>query len=271
MVKLKTENPDSFADFVEIIENLQSNKDHSIWYRGCGNHSHQLLPTLYRHRKIKTLAGFSGLENGLITRFRQRSVPFHNRNLTDDWDLLFFMQHYGVPTRLLDWTENPFVAFYFAVMSAPFTVTPKGTVSYSSSSAIWILDPVAWNRHALRHQSFDGTVLAPGDDPIKAYKPNQSYSGMNQFAVAIYGAHNSPRIVAQRGVFTIFGQNLNPMEQTFAKERFPKDSLIKVVLKRQLLKKMRSSILNNGVTESVIFPDLDGLAREMRRLYNFEG
>ena len=39
------------------------------------------------------------LERQLMVRFRQRSIPLHNRVLTDEWDMLFFMQHYGVPTR----------------------------------------------------------------------------------------------------------------------------------------------------------------------------
>ena len=47
----------------------------------------------------------------------------------DEWNMLFFMQHYGVPTRLLDWTENPLIALYFAVMSSPFTVETKKDAS----------------------------------------------------------------------------------------------------------------------------------------------
>lgn len=48
-----------------------------------------------------------------MIRFRQRSIPFSDRSLQDDWEALFFMQHYRVPTRLLDWSENPFISFHF--------------------------------------------------------------------------------------------------------------------------------------------------------------
>ena len=64
---------------------------------------------------------------------------------------MFFMQHYGVPTRLLDWTENPFVAIYFALVSMEDIK--------NVDAAIWMCDPVAWNRAALEHISFNGAVL----------------------------------------------------------------------------------------------------------------
>ena len=58
------------------------------------------------------------LEKLLLARFQQRSIPFHSRSLADSWEWLFFMQHYGVPTRLLDWSESPLMALFFAVTLA---------------------------------------------------------------------------------------------------------------------------------------------------------
>ncbi|OFV95375.1 MAG: hypothetical protein A3H28_02230 [Acidobacteria bacterium RIFCSPLOWO2_02_FULL_61_28] len=208
-----------------------------------------------------------------MTRFRQRSIPFLTRGLADDWDMFFFMQHYGVPTRLLDWTENPFIGFYFAVMSSPFSVKMKAgkpVLSFSSDAVVWVLDPVEWNVHALRHQGFDRGVLTPSDEALQSYKPLTQFSDMNVQPVALYGAHNSPRIVAQRGVFTIFGQSTKSMEDTFESERFPTNCLIKVVLERSFMAVMRASILNHGITESVVFPDLEALAKEIKRNFEFE-
>jgi hypothetical protein len=105
---------------------------------------------------------------------------------------------------------------------------------------------------------------------LKGYQPAPSFSGMYNHPVALYGSHNSPRIVAQRGVFTIFGQSCVPMEKAFVSGLFPRNSLIKVVLKKNVLKEMRSAILAYGVTESVIYPDLDGLAKEIQRFFGFE-
>ena len=142
-----------------------------------------------------------------MTRFRQRSIPYHSRSLTDDWDTLFFMQHYGVPTRLLDWTENPLIALHFALMGASMRPTKSGKPAFASNAAVWVLDPVEWNRHALRHVSFEGGVLTPDDEVLKGYRPIPKFAGMHNQPVALYGAHNSARIVAQQGVFTIFGRD----------------------------------------------------------------
>jgi len=253
-----------------MVERLQGKHEFPLWYRGAGRAKYGLLPTLYRHNTITSVDHIARLESQLMTRFRQRSIPLHSRSLSDDWDALFFMQHYGVPTRLLDWTENPFIGMYFAAMSAPCVPSASGQPRFSEDAAVWILDPVAWNRHSLSHTSYDGEVLAPGDESLKGFKPAPSFTSMNKHPVALHGSHNSPRIVAQRGVFTIFGQNTKPMEKVFADEKFPNDCLIKVVLKRSRICDFRRSVLMYGVCESVVFPDLDGLAKEIRRNFGFE-
>jgi hypothetical protein len=270
MPAIRVEKPTSFTEIVNLVDSLQRDKETSLWFRGCSRTDYELLPSLYRHPTRNNIDDIARMEKELITRFRQRSIPFHNRPLTDDWDTLFFMQHHGVPTRLLDWTENPFFGLYFAVMFAPHEFTSKGHLRFSQAAALWILDPATWNQHSLHHQSYEGGVLAPGDDALNGYRPTPSFSGMYNHPVALYGAHNSSRIVAQRGVFTIFGQNTHPMEKVFVKEAFPKDSLIKVILSRKALPQIRKSLLNNGITESVVFPDLEGLAKEIKRMFGFE-
>jgi hypothetical protein len=258
----------TLPEYLQIVEKAGLTRP-SLWYRGCGSASYELLPSLYRHERLKTPDELANLERQLMTRFRQRSIPYHSRALTDDWDTLFFMQHYGVPTRLLDWTENPLIALHFALMGARMTPTPSGKLSFPSDAAVWMLDPIAWNRHALRHVSFDAGVLSPGDDAISGYKPTPKFAGMHNQPVALYGAHNSTRIVAQQGVFTIFGRETKPMEQVFRTDRFPVECLTKITVKRSLISQLRKSLLSHGVTESVVFPDLEGLAREIKRVFGF--
>jgi hypothetical protein len=274
MATIKEETPDSFKDYVALIEGLHANVTSSLWFRGCGRGNHKLIPSLYRRDGNPGKEGFEILERQLMIRFRQRSIPLHNRSLENDWDTLFFMQHYGVPTRLLDWTENPFIAFYFAATSGPFTAKkkkgqPDVHLAFKYDAAIWALNPVAWNNHALSQQGYDRGVLTPGDTALHPYKPLTKYTEIPIHPVALYGAHNSSRIVAQRGVFTIFGQNATPLETAFEKYNFPPDCLVKINLRRAVLAQMRQAILSNGITESVVFPDLDGLAREMKREFRF--
>lgn len=93
---------------------------------------------------------------------------------------------------------------------------------------------------------------------------------MKSFPIAIYGAHNSQRIVAQRGVFVCFGKNISSMEEAYQEQSFPVDCLMKTVIRRERLLHMYEALRRHGITDSVVFPDLDGLAREIKREYLFE-
>ena len=268
MPLIREEKPNSLPEFLSLVEELQDNAEERLWYRGCGRGSYTLLPTLYRHKNAKSPEQLTELERKLITQFTQRSLPYLQRPLTEEWDTLFFMQHYGIPTRLLDWTENPFTALHFALLGAPYKLK-RGKPTYKENAVVWVLDPVKWNRHALSHQSYGGGALTTGDEPLKGYKPFLPILGMNKFPVALYGAHNSPRIVAQQGVFTIFGQNRIPMEKLFETESFPENSLVRVTILNTVIGSMRNSLLRHGITESVVFPDLEGLALEIKRSFDF--
>ena len=158
---------DSLPQYLEQFEPASRRPSQLFWYRGSGNLGYQLLPSLYRHKGKNTPESYSELERNLLTRFRQRSIPYHSRSLVDDWDALFFMQHYGVPTRLLDWTENPLIALHFALMGVKRRATLSKRPLFENSAAVWVLDPIAWNRHALKHLSFEGEVLTPNDEVLR--------------------------------------------------------------------------------------------------------
>ena len=89
--------------------------------------------------------------------------------------------------------------------------------------------------------------------------------------VCMFGIHNSQRIINQRGVFAVFGQGTDPMEVAYDKANFPVDCLRKIVLPRSLIADFRKAIVAWGITDSVVYPDLPGLALEIRRYHGFEG
>ena len=270
MPRLTEYRPKSLPQYLEYVEVLRDKTGHPLWFRGAGKATYQLIPSLYRHPTVTSRADLQELERQLMARFRQRSIPYLSRDLSNDWEALFFMQHYGVPTRLLDWTENPLTGLYFALMSAPSETALKRKVKYSNSAAVWVLDPVGWNQTALEHVSYTGGPLITGDEALKGYSPRPTPTGMATHPVALYGAHNSVRIVAQQGVFTIFGANRTPMEKLVRTGTFPEIALTRIVIPPARIEALRNSLLNQGTTESTVFPDLEGLARETKRHLGFE-
>jgi hypothetical protein len=85
----------------------------------------------------------------------------------------------------------------------------------------------------------------------------------------MYGAHNSRRIVAQRGVFTIFGKNTKPMTTIYDTESSFAGTLDELQVLAPDIPALLEAILAIGYVDSVVYPDLDGLAREIKRHYKF--
>jgi hypothetical protein len=265
MTQLTITTIDSIQGFLEKVDRGQNGDLNSLWFRGVGNSAYDLAPSLHRHPGISDTASLFSFEQRLITRFKERSVPYLTNRIDDIWEWLFLMQHYGMPTRLLDWTENPFIALFFALSSA----RKSGGNVYTDDAAVWIMSPSTWNQTIFRHQSYSGSAFSPTDTSISSYTPGTDPRYVNDNPVAILGIHNSPRIVAQRGSFCLFGKSLDPMEKIFEAIEFPANALEKLVIPAVKIEELLQKLLWMGISDSVVYPDLEGLARETKRLLGF--
>ncbi|WP_295718024.1 FRG domain-containing protein [uncultured Halovibrio sp.] len=236
-----------------------------VWLRGVSNSSHTQVPSLLR-KEVQGRTELGELEKQMITRFKDRSLPYIGTRPFDDWGWLFLMQHYGVPTRLLDWSENPFVALFFAVKYAE----KYQNGNYKKDAVVWMVDPDEWNNQALEFQGYKGGILNVDDDQLRPFKPPADFSSIPQYCLAIYGAYNSSRIVAQRGSFFIFGAPDYSMEKIYQMSKIS-GCFEKVLIKKSVIGDICKELLDSGITESVIFPDLEGLAQEIKRDFGFEG
>jgi hypothetical protein len=252
----------SLKDFVAIIDGLDFDQRVPMWFRGVGKTSHALVPSLYRHPTLRTTAELLDIESKMMTRFKERAVPYLNSYELKAWEYLFLMQHHGVPTRLLDWTENPFIALYFSLSSA---------IQFQRNeepAAVWVLSPSLWNETVFQHLSYKGGPLSVTDRLITRYEPLAA-DILPEMPAAIFGIHNNPRIIAQRGVFTIFGSSIDPMENLVQNKMFPDGCLIKIEIPPDKIKTLLGRLFSTGYTESMIYPGLDGLALENKRIYGF--
>lgn len=244
------------------------------WYRGCGSSTYPLLPSLYRHPTKTAANDLLKLEREMLAWFKRESILHETvrEYLDPDFEQLFFMQHYGVPTRLLDWTANPFIGLYFALTSAH---RDKATGKYGEDAALWILSPNAWNEKSLSELSWGGKgALALEHPEKKGYAPRKSSEVQDLIAmygppVAMHGVANTTRMFAQKGVFTIFGRNTDPMEKAFSDDNYPAQSLTKLLVPKDEIGPLLDSILAIGYTDSVSYPDLHGLAMEIKRSFGF--
>lgn len=178
------------------------------------------------------------------------------------------MQHYGIPTRLLDWSESPQVALYFALHDSSNFIASSG---YIDDCAVWIVDPMKWNNHSLNLDVEVG-IVSTDEDYINGYKPLENVGGTSirrKLPIAITGRKSNPRIVAQRGVFMIFGTDTSDMESMYANNGYPEDCLMKIIVPLSKIEDMRGELYRAGVTDSAIYPDLLGLATEIKRRFGY--
>lgn len=261
----------SLSDYFAAIKSV-SKVGGVTWFRGQSKRSYKLQPGLFRHPDIENSQTphirSKELESLLMERFRNQSLPFVGDKFSheDDWGLLFFMQHYRVPTRLLDWSYSPLVALYFAVS----TVRISNGVA-DEPCTVWALHPESWNAAALAFQKAPSKIFGTKSTESQNYRTQAAYNLQDADAIAIEGIHNSPRIVAQQGAFTIFGPTTKPLESQFLSAAYPEDALQAISVKPEAIGNLKLELMAAGILETTIFPDLEGLAIRLRRELNFQG
>jgi len=271
MAKVRVVTINAFRDFTDFVEGASKARQQLPWYRGCGDTSYTLVPTLYRDQKRKAIGELIELEERLLRWFKQKSVPYQERELCDDpWEYLFFMQHHRFPTRLLDWTESPLVGLYFALTDPPRTRQNKE--ERGKGAAVWVLRPDVWNEAAFEGMPYRHKIPCVGDEELRGYEPWTKAKAMKPKPLAMYGTHNTRRIAAQQGTFVVFGEDTDPMERIYGKGGFQDkgEVLVKLEIPADRVGDVLSSLTAVGITDSLVLPDLEGLAMETKRRFEFK-
>ena len=233
---------DLWQNFLEDIRTAreQLGSPATLWYRGHSHEAWSLLPSLYRAR------GWPERERRAFEAFERAATRLFDKRRSD-WEILFDMQHYGIPTRLLDWSEALGVAVAF-VMHTPLSPT--------TDAAIYVLDPLALN-----HLSGIEEIKALPSDLTFEYKKIYWYKQpfSPQMPIATSPPLQSVRLFAQRGVFTIHGA------QQAGLERLCPNVVKKVVLPAGARSAAMQFLEDANLDEYTIYPDIVGMARLLRR------
>jgi hypothetical protein len=234
-----------WLNILNIVYEFSSSRG-IVFFRGHSVDSYELRSGLFRE-PFKTLNDFLISESAKYTHFRTLGNLEHS---SSGWDLLYIMQHHGVRTRLLDWTESFSTALFFAF---------KDWNPSKNSACIWMLDPGALNKKSTNISSFIFPEEVFGD--YAAY-----INGTKVFpgsSTALYPGKNSKRMVAQQGAFTLQGNTALPLEKEFGGSLVTEGSLIKITLDSSLVVDIQTYLRMSGVNYYSLFPDLDGLARHV--------
>lgn len=221
----------------------------AVWFRGQSVSNWKLVPSLARQKK------HLAAEAALRKRFMQNAVPHLERIPTEEWEWMFMMQHHRAPTRLLDWSESPLAALYFAASEDKHI---------KKEAAVWCLDPIALNVEA-RVTGFKDAREIPSfgiDKVLNSYLPSvvdESPTVMS--AVAIMGPRNTARMAAQLGVFTVNHREHTPIEAIGAGNH-----AWRWVIPAAAKKDLRKELALLGFTALTLFPELDRVADMAKEL-----
>ncbi|HEY8097950.1 MAG TPA: FRG domain-containing protein [Methylobacter sp.] len=247
MIELGEAN--TLAELIEATHNAEKKFDGQLWFRGQAQSDWQLKPGAHRREPI--------LESQFANHFRLRA-PSLAANCPEHKDYISWlplMQHYGLPTRLLDWTESLLVAAFFALL-------PKSTES--SSAAIWLLAPGKLNEQQggffipfLADYRVEPLVI----DAFSGRPPNPE----NQYSIAVFAPRKDKRMVAQLGNYTLHGSRESL-------ETHPESSqfLARILIPATSHNKIRADLSVSGMRFSSLFPDLASLAQEVSELTTFD-
>lgn len=245
--------------WIDIINEVRDFTDANTiaWFRGHSDEDYELHSGMFRE-KWETIEQFLSIERMRYTQFRNIGHLHHKE---EDWNLLYIMQHHGVKTRLLDWSESFANALFFAY--SQWEITKK-------NACIWLLNPLLLNKSSLDHENILmlNNKSYNNDSPVtfRSYDDALYNHNSNTFiknSVAILPLKNSQRVVVQQGVFTVQGNSMKPLDKENNSKLFSQGILKKIILTPNLQDDIRLYLIQSGVNYYTLFPDLDGLAKHV--------
>jgi len=235
-----------FKELFEAIFWMSRGTTGRLWWRGQ-ERDWDLLPSVNRPTK-------RFVEEFLTFNFSRKAMSRYSRCPSRDdfpsW--LFLMQHYGLPTRLLDWSASPLVALFFALEN--FNIMQN-----DEDSVLWGLDAPALNETQLGvrmiSSAHSDTVLPLF---IDAFTQRENRSDSKQVA-AVMTDEIDVRQLLQQSMFTIHGST-EPLNRLPGYEKF----LRKILIKKEAKLMCSVAMTDLGISRSALFPDLDNLAKELK-------
>jgi FRG domain len=240
------------------------------WYRGERYAQWQLKSTIHRYAESrseafrlkippedkKEWAGYLRDEYKKVYRdFKTEAWPLLAESERSDWGIVFAMQHFSLPTRLLDWTESFACAVFFAQLSR----------KPDDDASIWILDPCGLNELSVvkryAHVALDESAEPTNVIDISLWHPRRLLTEEGLLdSIAVTPIYTNSRMVQQRARFTLMGDSVLPLDAQWAGELSLRGQLHKIILPPETFGDAEEFLMAAGINAFTFFPDLQGLA-----------
>ncbi|GFZ77811.1 hypothetical protein GCM10011531_04070 [Aquaticitalea lipolytica] len=270
----------SISDFVRELQKIPRLRESELFFRGHSDFEYKLEPSIYRNKRL--ISNESKLFKEFILR-----TPTDFLNEKSALEKLVKMQHYGLPTRLLDLTTNALVALYFACSSkgkrdgnvVVFRI-PSDDIKYYDSDTVSILSNIAKRPSSFSVEKLRNLeIVAFNEQGDIAYllheiKEEKSYfqSIINpkdiERVVAVKVKQSNNRIIKQSGAFLIFGINGRKNQPA----KIPNEWILNLDMKGvdfRIDNESKDKIIDElnavGINESTLFPELENQAKYLKK------
>jgi len=285
--------------FVDRVSQIRKewgiDEQKELWFRGEGEkHERSILrPALYRPpkggRAMREIAQLLNIECELYHEFQRCGAQLLGEKMQiedQDWDWYFLMRHHDAPTRLLDWSDGAMIALHFALNSKTKDALRDPRAKEHCKPRVYVLGPdrlkdclnrcsednrlakERWGKYVEKHPSFK--YSEDNEDEwefayLPADKEEREELPIPPLPLVLDFPHITRRVAAQRSRFVVFGEDPFWLGQEYGKQDSIK--IVEIDPDPENITKMRIELRECGVTESVIFPDLDGLGRELKQVW----
>lgn len=245
-----TQEVNTIDELLQFVSTLYEKHGLRLWYRGEENASLTLVPSIQRSQKRIDAERY--ITNDFYIRARQILDNPPEKHNYASWVSL--MQHYGLPTRMLDWSQSPLVAVFFA------TETYKQTPDIDA--CVWVLAPGLLNER----EGFGNCIYPIDADTtqemlLPAFKHAHHNPELKGKILACSSTENNLRMYAQHSNFTV--HNSPDRLEDICDENM----LYKIIIPCERKEYFIESLRVFGITQGAIYPDLDHISSDLRDSY----
>ena len=297
MMEKQINNVVDYLNYIEILNQeysatplLNNPINSQFLFRGMENSSYSLLPSIFR--KVKTKQPYGEIENykylalnkeiDILKNFIQEASTYiYNLNSVSQkfvrW--LELAQHYGVPTRLLDWSNNPLVALYFACES-----------NSQEEAIVWILHRGNYVKYISKEENRVNNkkkIEELIEELLSESDVKEQETIMPKFPLIYTPYYFDNRMSAQGSWFMAWGTKNDALENMveeyilyeFTRQRkqtyvYTGKSKKKFLFRFLIPKSNKQSIMRQldhiGINAKTLFPGLDGIGKYIERKYRFD-
>ena len=266
----------SVSKFIDRIKKIESRKGYTLFYRGHSDEAYEPLPSIFRSIENEGVKGTYADQEDNLFKSMVIQCPQEFIGCSTTLEHLVKMQHYGLPTRLLDLTTNPLVALYFACSSqygkggkdgeVIVYEVPDKDIKFFNSDTTAVIGNLAKMPRSFDYQN-DKLRFLHEIQAEKPYFKDKIKIGDLSTVQCVKAKLDNRRITQQSGAFFIFGMGENITQPavipyTYLCKRDNKPVSIGIIQTGK--KPILSELTELSISEASLFPEIDSVARHLK-------